>query len=458
MKKILLSIALCIFCYVSNATHLMGGQMTSLNIGGFTYQVTLTAYRDTLGIPINLFANITYSDVNGFYVQHSVPCSAPTSYGNGVEMYTYVDTITFPDSGDYTMWWEDCCRNCALLNMAAPCAESFHLYNVLHVDVNNSSPEFLNPPIPIAQEAVAFNYNPLPFDIDGDSIAWELDIPLSSNGINVLGYTLPPSDTAIPFTMNQVTGEITFLPNTLGHFEVSVKVSEFRGGIKIGEIRRDMQIIVIPSLNKPTSINSSSNTFPYSGKTFELPAGSAFNLTVTATEIDNNPVAFIANGEPFILDQNPAAVSITNGTGQASATVSWTPTAAQQRQNPYIFALRTQEFFGGSIFANDITFSLRVGNGTTGITENIKSDAFVNLYPNPNNGNCYVEVNAISDGKINITITNVIGQQIEMLRDIKVNAGKNMIHLNSISLKAGQYFVSIENNGRTLGTQKMEVK
>src|SRR4051812_14349342 len=156
--------------------------------------------------------------------------------------------------------------------------------------------------------------------------------------------------------MNQATGEITFLPNVLGHFEVSVKVSEFRAGIKIGEIRRDMQIIVIPSLNKPCNITSSSNTYPFSGKQFELSPGSPFSVTVTASETDNNPVNIIPNGEPFILNSNPATSSVTNGNGLATATVSWTPDPNQLRPEPYIFALRVSEDFGGSIFANDITF------------------------------------------------------------------------------------------------------
>jgi len=457
MKKILLSATLCIFGYVSQATHLMGGQMTSLNIGGLTYQVTLTAYRDTLGIPMYPTAMITYSDITGFYLQHVVNCSPPTNYGNGVEMYTYVDTVTFPVAGDYTMWWEDCCRNCALLNMTTPCGESFHLYNELHADVNNSSPVFLNPPIPIAQEAVPFNYNPLPFDADGDSIAWVLDIPLGAGGINVVGYSLPPSDISMPFTMNQVTGEITFLPNTLGHFEVSVKVSEFRNGAKIGEIRRDMQIIVIPSLNKPAGINSSSNTFPFSGKQFLLNANAAFNVTVTAVELDNNPVSFTASGEPFILNNNPASAVITNGIGQASATVSWTPDATQTRTNPYIFALRISEEFGGSVFANDVTFKLEVG-GATGISDPANAGELLHVYPNPSNGNFYVELNSATQGTVQITVSNIMGQQVSRQADVKVNEGTNIIYLNSMNLTAGQYFITVESNGQQLGIQKIEVK
>lgn len=458
MKKIILFAALWLFGYVTHATHLMGGQMTSQNIGGLTYQVTLTAYRDTQGVPMYTQAVINYNDAFGFSASHVAYASAPTVFGNGVEMYTYMDTITFPASGDYTMWWEDCCRNCALLNMTNPCGEYFHLYNVLHADTNNSSPVFLNPPITLAQENVAFNYNPLPFDADGDSIAWELDIPVSVGGAYVLGYSLPPSDTAIPFTMNQVTGEITFLPNTLGHFEVSVKVSEFRNGLKIGEIRRDMQIIVIPSKNKPANFGSSSNTFPYAGKQFNLTPGSAFSLTVTSTELDNNPVTMDVNGEPFLLNNNPAMATISNGSGQASATINWTPDASQLRAKPYIFSIRNTELFGAYSFSLDITFNLHVGSGTTGIKEDSHTDAFVNVYPNPNTGTCYLEVNALNAGKVNIRVTNVAGQLVKQLSDVQVQSGKNLVRLSTSQFIAGQYFIVMEYNGTLLGTQKMEVK
>ncbi len=458
MKRIFLSLCICFFYFSSSATHLMGGQMTSRNIGGLTYEVTLTAYRDTLGIPMYLQATINYSDTNGFTATHIVPVSTPVQYGNGVEEYKYIDTITFPASGEFTMWWEDCCRNCALLNMTNPCGEYFHLYNVLWADSTNSSPVFLNPPIPIAQENVAFNYNPLPFDADGDSIAWQLDIPVSAAGVYVVGYSLPPSDTSMPFTMNQLTGEVSFLPNTLGHFEVSVLVSEFRNGVKIGEIRRDMQIIVVPSKNKPCNFSSASNTFPYSGKQYDLVPGSAFSLTVTSTETDNNPVNLVAAGEPFILSGNPATSTVNKGNGQATATISWTPNSSQLRSRPYIFALRNIELFGPNTFSTDISFSLRVGNGTTGITGDKEADAFVSVYPNPNDGNCYVELNITRSGRINISIASLTGQTVSRKSDVQVNAGKNIVYLSSLNLNAGSYFVTVENNGNLLGTQKLEIR
>lgn len=459
MKKNLLVIACLLFSSASSfATHLMGGQITARNLGGLTYEVTLTAYRDTLGIPMYLTTLFHYTETGGTWaLDKTINLSAPAYFGNGVEVYTYTDTITLPASGSYDVWYEDCCRNCALLNMTSPCAESFHLQCTFMADSTNSSPVFLNPPIPVAQENVAFNYNPLPFDADGDSIVWALDTPLTSGSAYVTGYTVPSSDTSMPFTMNPATGEISFLPNLLGHHEVSVLVTEYRGGVVIGQIRRDMQIIVIPSINLPPIVTGNSNIFPYSGKSFNIPQSSAFTLTVTATDNDNGSVSINAHGEPFQFAANPASFSVINSTGYSTATVNWTPTLSQARVLPYIMALRVQESFGGYTFENDITYQLRVGPSAVSVIENIKADAISNIYPNPSRGNFAVELNMKNAGTVTLRVQNLVGQQMAVISSVNVNAGVNLIDVNNLRLENGKYFVSIEQDGKATSVKGFEI-
>src|SRR5207248_1998222 len=236
--------------------------------------------------------------------------NGPVVFGNGVEEYTYIDTITFPTGGNYNMWYEDCCRNCAIINIINRCGYSFHLYTHLWADSTNSSPVFLNPPIPIAQLGIPFYYNPLPFDADGDSIAWQLDTPVTTTGTYVGGYTIPPSDTAMPFTMDPVTGVVSFIPNTLGHFEVSVLVNEYRNGVQIGQIRRDMQIIVVLSANTPAMISSTASGSAVAPAQFNLNPSVPFTLSVSALDLDNETITMTGRGEPFLLANNPASVAV----------------------------------------------------------------------------------------------------------------------------------------------------
>ncbi len=456
MKKLLLVLFVCTLATTSRATHLMGGQMTSLNIGGLTYEVTITAYRDTLGINMAAIATFNYSGPGSWTQTDYVHLSAPTVFGNGVEEYTYIDTITFPASGSYSLWYEDCCRNGAILNISNPLGDSFHLYNNLWADSTNSSPVFLNPPIPIAQVGIPLTYNPLPYDADGDSIAWTLDTPVTTAGVYVGGYTLPPSDSTMPFTMDPVTGVISFLPNTTGHFEVSVLVNEYRNGVQIGQIRRDMQIIVVNSGNRPLLVSNSVNGTATSSNTFNLNPATPFTLTVTVLDPDFQTLTMEARGEPFLLSTNPATSAVINSAGVSTGTISWTPDASQMRSMPYIFSFRINEPFSLLTFGNDISFRLNVSTQAVAVVP-ITKESVRNIYPNPNNGNFTVDISTANGGKADLIITNIVGQQIHAVKNIQLNEGVNAVVISGLALPKGSYMISVVKDGKTTSVRNFEV-
>ena len=439
MKKFLLLVLFSSIFLNSIASHMMGGQITSKNLGGLTYEVTLTAYRDVNGIPISGIDAFNYSDAAGTWSNlHMVPLTSMSVFGNDVEEYIYKDTITFPISGNYEVNFDECCRNAAILNI--PGSPSFYLNNIIFVDPTNSSPVFAHPPITLAQFQVPFSYNPMPFDADGDSISWDLDIPLTSNGIPVSGYTLPVADPLGPFALNQSTGEITFLPNMLGNFEVSFRVSEFRNGVKIGEIRRDMQIIVVTSNNAPPVIGSTSNTYPFSGKTFSISPGNSFTMSVAASDPNGQSVSIIATGEPLNLPTNPAIFSFVNSMGSATGALTWSPIASQARTAPYIACMRVSENYGTSMFQQDITYILHV-NTVTAIND-LLTNSTINVFPNPSNGNFTLAIQSEKASEVTVLISNLIGQQMKEFNQ-HLNAGLNAISVQNLLLPDGKYLVNI---------------
>jgi hypothetical protein len=249
MKKLLLFSFSIFLAVPSFSTHLMGGQITARPVSGRTYAITMTLYRDTLGIPMYNPDFINYESLvplSPWSLSNNVPAIG-ASFINGTEEYVYADTVTFPMDGSYTIWFSNCCRNSSIVN--GPADESFYLKTIVEVDSSgpNTTPEFLNKPITLAGINNLWTYNPLPYDADGDSLAWQLAVPLQDE-LLLNTYVAPSADTAQPFTLDPLTGQITWIPNLLGNFVASFLVEEFRAGVKIGEIRRDMQIIVIPAI------------------------------------------------------------------------------------------------------------------------------------------------------------------------------------------------------------------
>lgn len=460
MKKLLLTLILGLgLTNYTNASHMMGGQITVEHISGMDYRVVYTAYRDMTGIPIAQVASINFVDsVSG--TSFIVPIhydTLVTVLVPGVEEYVYDTIVTFPNAGSWYISYEECCRNAAILNMTSPASESHHFYSIVLIDTTNSTPVFLNPPIVMAQENVPFYYNPLPFDFDGDSIAWSLDVPLSSSGLPVAGYVLPSSDSLVPFNMDPLTGEITFLPNQLGHFQVSVRVKEYRNGIQIGEITRDMQLIVVQSLNVPPVLMISSNSAPFNGKTYTIAPNAAFSMTVSIFDQDNQGLTLTGNGEAFGLASNPAVLSVVNGASSATATVAWTPNSTQARTAPYVIGLRVSENYGNMVFQSDVSVSLRVGVEVTGINEN-SNDAQLSVSPNPAADQFNIQFVSKSNSDVAVDVMTIDGKNAAQFVNTEIAAGLNVIQVNNLHLAKGIYIVRLNQDGKSLGMQRLVIQ
>ena len=123
MKKLLLAIVACfIFASSTMASHMMGGQITISHTSGMDYHLKYTAYRDMTGIPIGTMATIYFVDsASGANFSLTIPYdSLVTVLVPGVEEYVYETNVTFPNTGNWAIHYEECCRNAAILNMFQP--------------------------------------------------------------------------------------------------------------------------------------------------------------------------------------------------------------------------------------------------------------------------------------------------------------------------------------------------
>ncbi len=386
--KYLAIAAISISSFNTSATHLMGGEIIAQQISGLQYAIALTTYRDTLGVPMANIANFSIKDSNGtvimtFSTAYDSVVSGNTlpMYPYGVEVYFFVDTITLPYQGMFTIGWSNCCRNGAIQNISSPLSQSMFLQTeVTAMDsLSNSTPFFLVPAAIFLPVNTPWQYNPLPFDPDGDSLHWDLSFPLNSWNSPCPGFTLPPAAASGPMSINPITGTITWTANTVGNFVATVLVNEYRNGVKIGSIRRDMQFITVQTSIAGPQWNTGSLPVDALGNIHvNLIQNSSYQLNLSGYSPSGQTLHVAAYGEPFFTQPNPASFTST-GSGindSISAHILWAPSSAQTRSTPYILAVRLSDGY----LMQDLSIIFQV-SATAGQDESqlLRAQA----YPNP---------------------------------------------------------------------------
>lgn len=465
MKKIFTLLTICSLAISSYATHLMGGEITAKQLHDSTYRITLTTYRDTLGIPMDSVANFIVKDTGGTTIMtFSIPYDTAISGGTlrlypyGVEVYIFEDTIKLPGAGTFHISFTDCCRNGAIQNLSAPLSENMYLTTtVTHFSSsNNSTPFFLVHPVIFLPVNTSWSYNPLPFDSDGDSLVWQLDTPLTAYNQNCAGYSTPPSTSSGPFSINSVTGSINWTASQIGNFDATVLVEEYRNNVKIGEIRRDMQFIVVNPTSQMAYMSNMNNVPKDSLGNYHVNiyANSKYMFSFFAEDPDTaDIVSIMASGEPFMLNQGDRPWFYAHKTGktygnEVEGTLIWKPTTALVREKPYIIAYRVSD----GTYTNDYTVLYSV-NGEkqsqqpTGIEAFQKGKKFT-VYPNPTNGSSLtISINTDLNEETSIEIYDVSGV-LKYEKAAKSYQIGDQIQLSNINLHSGSYILILKSDNQ----------
>ncbi len=478
MKKLLFCMLLGAAAFGAKATHLMGGDLIVTNVGPNQFEVRLTEYRDTLGIPLYTQETVdiySYDATTNAYtldtslqIAHNVALSTSLipSFPYGVEIGVYNDTITLP-AGQYRMVMSSCCRNAAIMNMAFPGGESMLLYTDFTVDATggNNSPNFLATPVAYFPVNDTVVFNPLPFDPDGDSLVWSLNIPFTS-GVSgatgfdtVAGFTAPSADPAGPFTMNPVNGEITWIPNTVGNWVQSFVIDEYRNGVKIGSVIRDFQYVIVP----PDSNNLNSPNFVISNQSVLYDATQNYNwmwyysnepltFTIEGSDVDANATLEL-NGyaDIFQLQNNPATFT-TNGTASnISGVLNWTPSATYNKDVILVFRLKD------GWRTKDYTLLLRRNQWPSGINNVNNGLNDMRVYPNPANTQINVSLNLEKEMNGEISLYSAIGQKVATFQNGKLAKGNHQINQN-INLASGMYYLVVRDGSKIIKSVPVAVK
>ena len=351
--------------HVSQATHVRAGEITTKRISqtSLTYQIVFTAYFDEIGGRAAAQQADSYTFCFGDGTTAEVKRSGRKFInGNTSSVNSYTTIHTYPGPGVYTIGVTVQNRNQGTINLPPP-GESqnipFFVSTTILINaalLTNSTPIMLNPPLDSGRVGQKFCHNPAAYDADGDSLAYRLSIPkTSASGNGCVGKEIPvyqdPTKFSTSseaggtptFSINPITGELCWdAPGQQGQYNFAFIIEEWRNGVLIGEITRDMQIVVVDSPNKRPLL------LPIPDLCVQ--AGTLIKQPVTATDPDGNRVIITGYGGVFNIGADGAALApgeliqpayaqlINGGITQAqpaTATFTWQTNCNQIRQAPY---------------------------------------------------------------------------------------------------------------------------
>ncbi|MCY7359237.1 MAG: gliding motility-associated C-terminal domain-containing protein, partial [Rudanella sp.] len=360
------------------ATHVRAGEITTRRLPGdrLTYEITLTAYYDESPSgrqAADLAEEVPFCLGDGTTI--GVRRTSRVYINNRTSsVNTYRFTYTYQGPGVYQISALLVNRNQNTMNLRQPSDQiSFWIRTTIQVNAAlglNATPVLLNPPLDSARIGQKFCHNPVAFDIDGDSLAYRMAIPQEANssgicrGFNVNGYRDPArgldpnaqnetKNGPATLTINPLTGDLCWdSPAVAGQYNIAFIVEEWRDGVLIGEITRDMQIIV----------NDSKNNRPLLDPLPDLcrEAGSLIQVPIRAYDPDGHRVEITAfggifNRNPDGTAYNPAIIAPPFATlvtpaqpqsGTATGTIRWQTACAHARTEDYDVLARVVDFPG----------------------------------------------------------------------------------------------------------------
>jgi len=316
---------------ILHATHNRAGEITYRHLTGNTYEITILTYtyspspanRDSL--PVN------WGD--GTPVEY-LKIDQKVFLPQNVRYNTYVGIHTYPGPGTYIISMQDPNRNAGIINMPGSVNIPFYIESQLVINPflgANSSPVLLAPPMDNACINFPFIHNPTAWDPDGDSLSYSLIRCKGANGDDIATYSLPVASNSL--SIDPVTGDFLWDAPTLnGEFNIAILIEEWRNGVRIGFVMRDMQIFVSSCNNLPPVIAPINDTCVLVGDTLVM--------QISASDPNNQQVTLTATGGPLLLPTAPAVFPTVTGFSNVSQPFRWIPDCNAVRKQPHLVTFK----------------------------------------------------------------------------------------------------------------------
>ena len=261
----------------------------------------------------------------------------------GVEQWVYKGTMDLNEMcGQWKFGIQMQNRNLGINTINSPGGEAAFVQATLKPrQLCNNSPIFTNPPVAYMYTEDTFCYNHGAIDPDGDSLSYELYTPKTNENDGDTVTYLPGYFANDPFggntmNFNPKNGDFCVAPESPLITVMAIRVNEWRNGVKIGSVERDIQLVALESTgNKLPDISGTDST---DSRTIDICVGEKIDFSIYAHDPD---------GDSAIINWNggiPAGTfTIDKSKGHQVGYFSWTPTPADASTTPYSFTVTVRD-------------------------------------------------------------------------------------------------------------------
>lgn len=332
-KKVILFILLTAWSIIPLwATHQRSGEITYEHLSGLTYRFTIVTYTYTPSPADRPEIDVLWGD-GSFSTLYR---TSKINMENDISKNVYVGEHTYAGNGSYTISFEDPNRNAGIVNIPSSVTIPFYIETTLIINPflgSNSSPQLLNPPIDNGCTNVPYYHNPGAYDVDGDSLSYSLISCRGYDGEVIPGYNLPNASNSI--SIDPVTGDFVWdSPTMVGEYNIAIQIQEWRAGMLICQMVRDMQISIAACENEPPIIEAHDTC---------ITAGTVINMDVTARDEEGSIVDLSATSECFLLSNSPATFSNVIGQTPLTTRLHWSTNCQHVRKQAYSVVIKAKD-------------------------------------------------------------------------------------------------------------------
>lgn len=384
MKKWVWSIWFLGMAASLSASHIVGGHFEITQLNDSLFKIDLVILRDCAGIlPRPVYsARIFEQDSTPYknaYLELQDPelvsigdsCFSPFSLC--IEKYIATETVVISGNApSYFIVVQEFARNANITNIVKVLFPDgigmTYLAKIPNQSLpgGNSTPVFKDYPpngyLCVNQlRSIDFSAT----DPDGDSLAYRMVTPLEGHddaSVGVVPQLLPKDPPysnvtwapgyslsqitpgPVPLQIHPVSGEVTAQPDQFGLFVFSYAVDEFRNGVKIGEVRRDLQLEVLKCTeNKPPEFLEPSQPV------YQASVGEIFCIDVLVDDPNPNDTVLLSSAFSSLLPglSDEPEVQLVNrlDVGRSRGQLCWKPSCEETfGQQQLTFTLQAISF------------------------------------------------------------------------------------------------------------------